>query len=527
MATTVEPPYVDWCCSSYAAAARRGHLACMHRIYAEEGVDAPFPKPYLLVEVDPKSDAGIMAAVRGDVVCMEWLHVHGGIDDDVLKYAIAAGQLASVAYLHTHGQPLQRVHVMQIAAQRWAAGLEFAATCGFPMDAHILNTVLDPPQKYLVRGVVPPRRPAPLDTYGFHLPPHASIVACIQFLQTQGLPFALCEHPHVHTHVLADAVLRGDISVLMTVCDEVGTRVDARTAACTTGTDTRLNTYVACIEYLRARLGGSLPALMSAVQAEACVRAAQRGDVDTLVHLHQEHGVDLEAAVPHAAQHGHLACLQYMVTDAHVRPRHADAFTRALENGHLECFQFLHAHMQMRLTEVSCEAVTFGGHLDCFAALYDRGGTWSGLPGVLFAAVAAGYLDCARYAMRQHLERVNLGVLLQPAAMEGDVIMLRFLRAHGALWHAEVTQCAIDADSLACVRYAHEDGCPWTDRARWSVEGNGFRCEAYVLAHTCPNNAGACAECVWRARVTSVCARALRRAAATAPHRLRDARLTY
>eukprot|EP00884_Botryococcus_braunii_P018490 jgi/Botrbrau1/5324/Bobra.0391s0034.1 len=291
--------------------------------------------------------------------------------------------------------------------------------------------------------------------------------------------------------------------------------------------------YLACLEALLQWYGQELRQgrwLESLAEA-----AAQYGQLACLQALPRECLRPPERIASAAAGRGHLACLRYVV-ELENDVLKSDRLHRAAINGGLDCVKFLHeAGVEWRCWDPSFAAGQ--GKPQILQYLLDLGepASWhqameqaisANSPECMLLLMEGGlhqpeYLRMAGSAVRHESWRCaellfesSKGILPAPvspiaglgvltvfapafegpienlkmlaecfdwmpdiAAGSGDMRALQYVREIGAEWDGGTLRAAMKADSLACLRYAHEGGCPYELFLYEEGEGGGVEAD--------------------------------------------------
>lgn len=77
---------------------------------------------------------------------------------------------------------------------------------------------------------------------------------------------------------------------------------------------------------------------------------------------------------------------------------------------------------------------------------------------------------------------------MEQAALNGDLKLMMQLSSMYSNWkNVSVTANAAKSGSLECLRWAHENGCPWNDQTTTQAKLNGhLECFQYAVRHGCP-----------------------------------------
>jgi len=74
------------------------------------------------------------------------------------------------------------------------------------------------------------------------------------------------------------------------------------------------------------------------------------------------------------------------------------------------------------------------------------------------------------------------------AAVRGDVECLKYAHENGCPWNELTSWGAAKNGHIECLKYAHENGCPWDERTCWeAAEFGQFECLKYALKEGCPS----------------------------------------
>jgi hypothetical protein len=73
------------------------------------------------------------------------------------------------------------------------------------------------------------------------------------------------------------------------------------------------------------------------------------------------------------------------------------------------------------------------------------------------------------------------------AASNGHIECLKYSHENGCPWDPETTYAAAITGHIECLKYAHKNGCPWHPRTTYSAACNGhLECLQYAHLHGCP-----------------------------------------
>ena len=227
-----------------------------------------------------------------------------------------------------------------------------------------------------------------------------------------------------------------------------------------------------------------------------------------------------------AAQCGHVAVIDLAFRsggdewNAENSPRMAHCISRGIgQGGHLEMLEWAQRHnlvdpltcvraaagenrqqvinrliganlVKMQRDTSICEAAAGGGHLELLQKLPSRGFRWS--VDTCAEAAHGGHVEVVRYARSSGCPWEPVSVLNEAAhgadakmlewllangcdanpvactraAQGGRLANLQYLRSLQVGWDAQVCRWAAWKDDLPMLKWAHENGCPWTAKDR-------------------------------------------------------------
>ena len=66
---------------------------------------------------------------------------------------------------------------------------------------------------------------------------------------------------------------------------------------------------------------------------------------------------------------------------------------------------------------------------------------------------------------------------------------LRYLHENGCPWHDKATEAAASNGHFECLTYLHENGCPWDEEAtKYAASYGHLECLKYLHENGCPWN---------------------------------------
>ena len=147
--------------------------------------------------------------------------------------------------------------------------------------------------------------------------------------------------------------------------------------------------------------------------------------------------------------------------------------------------------------ESDCWCEIAAGQVDLLHYVHEQGGELS--DSTAYVAIALGNLASLKYCVEKGIQLQP--VHIQQAARFGYVEILQYIHLHApsSIWSDEVTRCAAQYNQLACLRFAHEHGCPWNASAYYSAIHHGhFEIVQYLTQEQCPWDTTICAEAAWQ-----------------------------
>ncbi len=151
----------------------------------------------------------------------------------------------------------------------------------------------------------------------------------------------------------------------------------------------------------------------------------------------------------------------------------------AAEYGSLGCLKYLHEN-GYEWNEHTTSNAADRGKLDCLMYAHENGCPWA--KNTINMAAFRGHLDCVQYAIQNGCPWDN--TTMKCAAIRGHLDCMICLHHHGVGWSPNVTEWA---DSLECLKYAHQNGCPWSYKTMIrAAEYNRLECLKYAHQNGCP-----------------------------------------
>ena len=148
-----------------------------------------------------------------------------------------------------------------------------------------------------------------------------------------------------------------------------------------------------------------------------------------------------------AAFHGHLECLEYIITTSMKWYEgcncNTDTTASAAANGHINCLKFAYEN---------------GCPVDSYTFEY---------------AAEYGQIECLRYLIENCCEYISYEidkVLCANAAKNGHIKCLELLHEEEMRWDEQTcvcaAECALKYNQVECLKYAYENGCPYPEELK-------------------------------------------------------------
>jgi len=96
-----------------------------------------------------------------------------------------------------------------------------------------------------------------------------------------------------------------------------------------------------------------------------------------------------------------------------------------------------------------------------------------------------GHLECLKYAHENGCPWDKY--TCEYAAYNGHLECLKYAHENGCPWGADTCINAVTNGHLECLKYAHENGCSWDESiCEKAAEYGHLECLKYALEHNCP-----------------------------------------
>ena len=208
------------------------------------------------------------------------------------------------------------------------------------------------------------------------------------------------------------------------------------------------------------------------------------------------------------AENGYLDCLKYAHENGYKLDD--DICYLAAKNGHLDCLKYAHDNNCL-LNNKTCIIAVENGHLDCLIYIYKNG---CKLDKKVCANIAAceGHLDCLKYIhtakniyndsdsdsdsddiIKDYILSFDKNICCNTIKY-GRLECLKYVHENGCPWDS-YEYCELSAlyGQLECLKYLHENGCPWNEKTCIAAASKGhLECLKYAHENDCLWNAETC-----------------------------------
>lgn len=139
---------------------------------------------------------------------------------------------------------------------------------------------------------------------------------------------------------------------------------------------------------------------------------------------------------------------------------HGSCSQQCVMKGNLECLQIVHENGGY-WNEKTCSFAAFHGNLDCLRYAHENGCPWD--TNTLSLALLQGHLDCAIYYLT-HADDYQKDdpTYCKCAVWNGNIHCLKYLHQNGFAWDHTIPLQASTYGQTECLRYAIENGCPFS-----------------------------------------------------------------
>jgi hypothetical protein len=137
------------------------------------------------------------------------------------------------------------------------------------------------------------------------------------------------------------------------------------------------------------------------------------------------------------------------------------------------------------------------GHLECLTYLHENGSTWDA-DTCAYAAENGSDAKQARLALceRELLERSSNNPI------HSHLECLKYAHENGCPWDEDTCMHAAWKGQLECLKYAHENGCKWNaNTCTYAAENGNLECLRYAHENGCKWNANTCTYAAWKGQL--------------------------
>jgi hypothetical protein len=151
-----------------------------------------------------------------------------------------------------------------------------------------------------------------------------------------------------------------------------------------------------------------------------------------------------------------------------------------IKNGNLDCLKFALAQGCQKTFKI-CNFAAKYGRLDCLKYARDNG--YPLHITTVNNAIQFGQINCLEYIYDSGMRDDKI---LDTAAFYGNIDSIKFARKRGEEWSVSVTRIAASSGKLDCLKYLHENGCPWDEETCSDAATRYIECLKYAHENGCP-----------------------------------------
>lgn len=197
-----------------------------------------------------------------------------------------------------------------------------------------------------------------------------------------------------------------------------------------------------CVKYTSQNIRGFISQYNIAL-------AAGSGSLECLQQIYNKSYVLYEASVMAAAA-GSLECLKYICkNNGEIGEWTCEAAAGA---GSLKCLKYLYSKY-CEWSPSTCAMAARANSIRCLRYAYENDCDWDSW--TCEAAARAGSLECLHYAVSNGC---HLNNACTNAAAAGSLVCLKYAHNSGALWDEKTCEAAVMANTK-CGNYIHDEGC--------------------------------------------------------------------
>ena len=169
--------------------------------------------------------------------------------------------------------------------------------------------------------------------------------------------------------------------------------------------------------------------------------------------------MELKQRTYHAADTGNTMLLRSLIRRN--APIHGSCAHQSARRGHTDCLELIHEYGGY-WNEKTCAYAAYRGSLECLRYAHSNGCPWDS--STLSLAVLQGNIDCVSYYIKHTMNTESKmdSSFCKYAAYKGTLECLTALHKAGYTWDSSTTMEAIGNNHVDCLRYAIENGCPFS-----------------------------------------------------------------
>lgn len=217
--------------------------------------------------------------------------------------------------------------------------------------------------------------------------------------------------------------------------------------------------------------------------SKATCFAAAYGDLPLLRLLHEEKFVWHVDTCFFASKHGHVKCLQYVHTNGCTM--NAQVCMVAAAKGHVNCLKYVLDNGLRDWHTNVCSHAARHGKLECLQVARQHGCPWD--VSTIIGAIEGDHMSCLEYALANGCAQGPEASVV--ACQRGSIASLQLLNQYeGHLyWTVNTTFHAAALPLVDCLRYLHENNCPWDESTLSNAVSHGRHHNLrFALERECP-----------------------------------------
>jgi hypothetical protein len=191
---------------------------------------------------------------------------------------------------------------------------------------------------------------------------------------------------------------------------------------------------------------------------------------------------EIGARLPTALAVGDWDLMDWMIESGHCS---TDA-QEAAKAGNLQLLEMIQKNTYM--DGFTAAFAIQGGHVNCLRLIMETvkdGHKFHKDPGLAELTAHVGTVECLEYLHRKQGYKLCVALTVQAAA-NGHLACLRYAHENGCVWDPNVTAVAAMGNHIDCLRYAHGRGCRLCGNIKWLAMRHGSLDCLWYLHHTVP-----------------------------------------